>query len=291
MGFRAAYERDVAAGLRRQAPQAGPVTEADIAHLPPVVQRYLHFVGSVRRSTASRQGRGSLARRRTRICLCPFRHSRRRVQRGRGLTGGFAESAQVQPRHRHAHRLKGDHEGHGSRRLGGIVTLSEDLIDGDARCLDRACRRSPRRFVGSCRPARPCVADAIRCWAGKALGALLRHHRSLSGQATKRRRRAGDGCRTGTTLLSSTKHLEREAAIAGSATHGHPRPGGEPPVGPARRPVLVLLGAKSHRLAGPGGTALRRVGEGGASSQQTDPHLEWAAPSALHVDDPGGVLT
>ena len=49
MGFRAAYERDVAAGLRRQAPQAGPVTEADIAHLPPVVQRYLHFVGSVGR--------------------------------------------------------------------------------------------------------------------------------------------------------------------------------------------------------------------------------------------------
>jgi hypothetical protein len=49
MGFRAAYERDVAAGLRGRPPQAGPVTEADLAHLPPVVQRYLHFVGSVGR--------------------------------------------------------------------------------------------------------------------------------------------------------------------------------------------------------------------------------------------------
>ena len=49
MGFRAAYERDVAAGLRGRPPQAGPVTEADLAHLPAVVQRYLHFVGAVGR--------------------------------------------------------------------------------------------------------------------------------------------------------------------------------------------------------------------------------------------------
>lgn len=49
MGFCATYERDVASGLRRHVPQAGPVSEADIAHLPPVVQRYLFFVGSVGR--------------------------------------------------------------------------------------------------------------------------------------------------------------------------------------------------------------------------------------------------
>jgi hypothetical protein len=49
MGFRASYERDVAAGLRGGPPQAGPVTEADLAHLPPAVQRYLHFAGSVGR--------------------------------------------------------------------------------------------------------------------------------------------------------------------------------------------------------------------------------------------------
>jgi hypothetical protein len=47
MGFRAAYERDVATGLRGKPPQAGPVTEADLVGLPSVVQRYLHFVGSV----------------------------------------------------------------------------------------------------------------------------------------------------------------------------------------------------------------------------------------------------
>jgi len=49
MGFRTEYQRDVAAGLRGQQRQAGPVTEADLGDLPPVVQRYLHFVGSVGR--------------------------------------------------------------------------------------------------------------------------------------------------------------------------------------------------------------------------------------------------
>jgi hypothetical protein len=49
MGFRAAYERDVAAGLRGRPPQAGSVTESDLAHLPPAVQRYLQFAGSVGR--------------------------------------------------------------------------------------------------------------------------------------------------------------------------------------------------------------------------------------------------
>ena len=47
MGFRTDYQRDVAAGLRDRKLQAGPVTEADLAHLPPVVQRYLQFAGSV----------------------------------------------------------------------------------------------------------------------------------------------------------------------------------------------------------------------------------------------------
>jgi hypothetical protein len=49
MGFRAAYERDVAAGLRGRPQHAGLVTEADLAGLPPVAQRYLHFVGAVGR--------------------------------------------------------------------------------------------------------------------------------------------------------------------------------------------------------------------------------------------------
>ena len=49
MGFRAAYERDVAAGLRRRRQHAGSVTEVDLAGLPPVAQRYLHFVGAVGR--------------------------------------------------------------------------------------------------------------------------------------------------------------------------------------------------------------------------------------------------
>jgi hypothetical protein len=49
MGFRTDYQRDVAAGLRSQPPQAGPVAEAELARLPCVVQRYLHFVGCVGR--------------------------------------------------------------------------------------------------------------------------------------------------------------------------------------------------------------------------------------------------
>lgn len=47
MGFRLAYDRDVAAGLRSQPTQAGSVTEADLLGLPPVVQRYLRFAGAV----------------------------------------------------------------------------------------------------------------------------------------------------------------------------------------------------------------------------------------------------
>ena len=47
IGFRAAYERDVAAGLRGRPQHAELVTEADLAGLPPVVQRYLRFVGAV----------------------------------------------------------------------------------------------------------------------------------------------------------------------------------------------------------------------------------------------------
>jgi hypothetical protein len=49
MGFRAAYERDVAAGLRGRPPRSAPVTEADLAGVPPVVQRYFQFVGAVGR--------------------------------------------------------------------------------------------------------------------------------------------------------------------------------------------------------------------------------------------------
>ncbi|MEI6725231.1 MAG: DUF6544 family protein [Actinomycetes bacterium] len=49
MGFGTDYERDIAAGLRGRPPQSGHVTEADLAPLPPVVQRYLHFAGSVGR--------------------------------------------------------------------------------------------------------------------------------------------------------------------------------------------------------------------------------------------------
>jgi hypothetical protein len=48
-GFRAQYERDVAAALAAPAPAAAPVTEADIAHLPAAVQRYLRFAGAVGR--------------------------------------------------------------------------------------------------------------------------------------------------------------------------------------------------------------------------------------------------
>ncbi len=45
--FRARYEREVAAGLARAPAGAAPVTEADLAHLPAPVQRYLRFAGVV----------------------------------------------------------------------------------------------------------------------------------------------------------------------------------------------------------------------------------------------------
>lgn len=45
--FRAQYAREVAAGFQQPVPQPKLLTEADIAHLPPAVQRYLTFVGAV----------------------------------------------------------------------------------------------------------------------------------------------------------------------------------------------------------------------------------------------------
>lgn len=45
--YRAQYQRDVAAGLAAPRPPAAAVTEADIAHLPPIVQQYLRFAGAV----------------------------------------------------------------------------------------------------------------------------------------------------------------------------------------------------------------------------------------------------
>ncbi|MEI6180507.1 MAG: DUF6544 family protein, partial [Chloroflexales bacterium] len=45
--FRAQYARDTAVGLANPPAQVDSVTEADIAHLPVVVQRYLYFVGAV----------------------------------------------------------------------------------------------------------------------------------------------------------------------------------------------------------------------------------------------------
>lgn len=48
-GFHAQYERDVAAGLAAASESLAPVTEADLAHLPPIVQRYLRFAGVVGR--------------------------------------------------------------------------------------------------------------------------------------------------------------------------------------------------------------------------------------------------
>lgn len=45
--YRAQYARDVAAGLAEAPPQAAALTEADIAHLPAIVQRYLRFAGAV----------------------------------------------------------------------------------------------------------------------------------------------------------------------------------------------------------------------------------------------------
>lgn len=46
-GFRAQYERDVASGLSNAPGQIPLVTEADLAHLPPSVQKYLRFAGVV----------------------------------------------------------------------------------------------------------------------------------------------------------------------------------------------------------------------------------------------------
>lgn len=46
-GYRAQYDHDVAEGLTATAAPAEPVTEADIAHLPPIVQQYLRFTGAV----------------------------------------------------------------------------------------------------------------------------------------------------------------------------------------------------------------------------------------------------
>jgi hypothetical protein len=45
--FRATYDREAAAGLSQGPPQSKLLTEADIAHLPPAVQRYMAFVGAV----------------------------------------------------------------------------------------------------------------------------------------------------------------------------------------------------------------------------------------------------
>lgn len=46
-GYRAQYTHDVAEGLAAPPAQAAPVTEADLAHLPPIVQQYLRFTGAV----------------------------------------------------------------------------------------------------------------------------------------------------------------------------------------------------------------------------------------------------
>lgn len=45
--FRAQYVREVAAGLQQPVQQSKLLSEADMAHLPPAVQRYLAFVGAV----------------------------------------------------------------------------------------------------------------------------------------------------------------------------------------------------------------------------------------------------
>lgn len=47
--FRAEYAREAAAGLGAPLPPASTVEEADLAHLPPAVRRYLHFAGAVGR--------------------------------------------------------------------------------------------------------------------------------------------------------------------------------------------------------------------------------------------------
>jgi hypothetical protein len=45
--FRSLYNREVAAGLQEHSQQPRLLTDADTAHLPPVVQRYLAFVGAM----------------------------------------------------------------------------------------------------------------------------------------------------------------------------------------------------------------------------------------------------
>jgi len=45
--FRAMYDRKIAVGLQGQPPQVKLLTEADTAHLPPAVQRYLVFAGAM----------------------------------------------------------------------------------------------------------------------------------------------------------------------------------------------------------------------------------------------------
>ncbi len=47
--FRAAYDREVAAGLRVPSRPPSPLVEADLEHLPPAVRRYLRFAGAVGR--------------------------------------------------------------------------------------------------------------------------------------------------------------------------------------------------------------------------------------------------
>src|SRR5436190_13735576 len=47
--LRAAYERDVDDALERSAPATAVVADADLAHLPPPVQRYLRVAGAVGR--------------------------------------------------------------------------------------------------------------------------------------------------------------------------------------------------------------------------------------------------
>jgi hypothetical protein len=45
--FRAQFQRDVAAALAADQAEPAPVTEADLAHLPPIVAQYLRFAGVV----------------------------------------------------------------------------------------------------------------------------------------------------------------------------------------------------------------------------------------------------
>jgi hypothetical protein len=45
--FHTKYDHDVANGLAAAPPTLAVVTEADIAHLPPIVQKYMHFTGVI----------------------------------------------------------------------------------------------------------------------------------------------------------------------------------------------------------------------------------------------------